>query len=202
MKAGRIAITIGGAAVTALAFFGIGRLSRGDGGWQRQHINKSNDSKVFQNSFLGLQVQAPEGSDWQLVWEPAQMHIMPASVNKVLEFNRTVARKSSDSRWARMDLFVEPLGGGATADEALGRLEFREKRPGFKVIDDTRVSIGGMPGTLRIGEWRLKRKRFRSFNYHAEYRGRLYAFIGVSEAPLAKWSRPIFDQIITTVQFD
>lgn len=54
MRTRRVMALIGAAVATALVFFSAGRLTRGGGGWERQHVNKSRDSKEFRNSFLGV----------------------------------------------------------------------------------------------------------------------------------------------------
>jgi len=202
MRTRKVMALIGAAVATAVVFFCAGRLTRGGGGWERQHVNKSSDSKEFCNSFLGLTARAPEGHDWELVWEPAQFHLAPVGVNKVLEINRTTGTGSGTGQVARMDVFVEPVGGSGSVLEVLERLEFRGKRPGFRVVANEATTIGGREGSVRVAEWAVRRRKYRSVNYYAEHRGRLYAFIGVCEARGFGRLRPTFDGIVSAVRLD
>ena len=201
MKPSKAAAIAGGLALTALGFFLVGRWTRADEDWSRQHINKSSNPKEFRNGFLGLSLRAPDADGWELVCDPARLRHTPSDVNKVLEINRMLTRGSPDQQWARMDIFVEPFGA-VTTEQVLRRLEFRSLRPGFKVVAGERKLIGGKPAAVRLGAWAVKGKRYSTINYHLEHDGKLYAFIGVTQADAFKRFRPVFDQIIASACLD
>ena len=202
MTLGKATSILGAALGTAVIFYTAGRLAGGGPDWSRQHINKSNDSKEFRNELHGLTVRAPDGPDWDLVYDPAMLGAVPADVNKVLELNCVPRGRGYRGRWARMDLFVEPLRGGTSINDVIEKLEFRDKRPAFKVLERKPVGIGGAQGEMRLGVWTVKRRKFRSANYSVEHKGKLYAFIGVTEARSFQHFRPVFDRIVATVRLD
>ena len=201
MKLGK-AFAIGGAFVVAALIFFLGRLFRPTEDWARQYINSSDDPKTFRNSFHGLQISAPAGSDWQLVWEPAKMRPTPGGVNKVLEINRLIQQGESDKDWARMDVFVEPLAGGIPVNTWLRKIEFREMRAGFKVISDEEAVVGGLVGRARVAGWAVERLKFRTVNSYIEHNGKLFAFIGVTGSGVSDRYRPTFEQIVAGVRLD
>jgi len=196
MKAAKVAAIAGALVLAAVVFFVLGRLTRGPGDGSRQHVNRSSDPKEFRNAFLGLTVRAPQGDEWVLVFEPDRFRHTPAHVNKVLEINRMLEKGSPDQQWARMDLFVEPLRG-SSEEQALRKLEFRELRQGFAVVGTETATVGGHSGSLRLGAWTVKRTGYRTATYSVAHRGRLYAFIGVTEGKAFARFRPVFDQIVS-----
>lgn len=203
MKPANVVAVVGGALLTGVVFFALGRWTRPSEDWSRQHENRSSDAKEFRNAFLGLTVRAPEGSDWQLVFEREKLRPVPGvRVNKVLEINRILQEGGTDRQWARMDLFVEPLLGGIAVEQAVRRLEFRDRRSGFRMVSTEDTTIGSKAAKVRVSAWMVTSKKFRTVNYYVEHRDRLYAFVGVVEAGGYDRFRPTFDRIVASVRFD
>jgi hypothetical protein len=208
MTPGRLAGIVGLFVGVAVAFYAMGRVTRPAEDWSRQRINRSSDPKEFRNSFLGLTVEAPAGDDWQLVWEPAKFRYpMPLGLfankgnkaNKVLEIIHIASKDAPEKHSVAMDLFVQPLTGKPVS-EVVRELEFRERRPGFRILSEEETTIGGLPGHVRVCGWAVGPVKSRSVNYYVENDGKLFAFIGVADAGSFDQYRLTFGDIIATVQ--
>jgi len=199
----RTVAAIGGVFVlVAIAFFLLGRAMRPAADRSRQYINLSKDPREFRNEYLGLTVRVAPAGDWRLAWHPSQFRFpLPANANKVLEIERILPADGSDTQWARMDLFVEPLLTSTAARHMLRKLEFRDKREGFRVVSEQDMYIGGRPGHVRIGAWAVKNRKYRSANYYVEVGDKLFAFIAVAEADAFERFEPSFREIVATVSF-
>ncbi|MFP4056104.1 MAG: hypothetical protein ACLF0G_04475 [Candidatus Brocadiia bacterium] len=190
-------------AATIVACFLLGRLARPAEDWSRQHTDTDDDPKVFRNSFLGLCMLIPDEDDWRMVSDPSHFRFQGLKgVNKVLEIDRMVGPGESRRQWARMDLFVHPLYGQVEPDHVLRVLEFRPQRPGFRIVDERTVTIGGEEGTARTGAWSLGGRRFRAINYAVSHAERLLCFVAVCEAEAFARHRARFDRIVASVRFE
>lgn len=201
MNPGKLAAILGLFVGVAVAFGLLGWATRPAEDWSKQHVNRSADPKEFRNSFLGLTVRAPAGDDWQLVWEPAKFRYgaLGPDANKVLEINHLASAKSPEKHSVAMDIFAQPLTGKPVS-EVVRDLEFRDRRPGFKLISDEETTVGGLPGHVRVCAWAGGPVKSRSINYYVENGGRLFAFVGVADTGSFDQYRPVFDDIVATVR--
>lgn len=199
-----VAIIIGLFILTTAGFYAVGHATRPMEDWSGQYINRSTDPLEFSNAFHGIVLRAPEQGKWLLAWEPATFRFPnPPGVNKVLEIERILPTDGSDTQWARMDLFVQPVPRGTSAARVLRKLEFRRMRRGFCTVQEGQEAvIGGEAGGIRVGQWAVGPTAFRSVAYHVLHDGKLFALIGVTQADASERFRPVFRAIAMDMRFD
>jgi hypothetical protein len=213
MKVGRMPVVVSACAVAILVAFFAGQWTAPVETWADQHLNRSRNPREFRNSFLGLTVRAPAEGEWWVLWKPRAADAtkwdeaehefkMPAlaGANKVLELERKLAPGGSDKAWARMDVFVEPLASSGQVGQELRKLEFREVRRGLRLESPQSVTIGGKPGSVRVGSWEVAKKKFRVVTYWVEHRRKLFVFSGVTADEFFERSLPLFNEIMASVR--